>query len=1101
MATDDPREGGRTGATVAPIAASPELARALELLAERVKAEEAGASPRTPGVIRREAGQRLWEVVDKLRPAEGAGPTEGRTGGGDDGGDGRDVEPLQVRPQRGKLDPRLSSIASLSTDALALFRDIEDTTRERAYSENTTRQDAPLRSELDRVQLSPYLHGLRTLREVEDFDQIELDVFIRFQGDVKALIQQGVTVRSAVPGLCTARVTKGMLPKLEAMPEVIYVELSRPMDMSLDGSRALIGAEALQTATCSASDPGVVLCPLTASGTEDCSVTGQGVVIGVIDGGFDFRHPDFWNLDGDVLRVREIWDMTASADPAYPAPTGYGYGRLYTGAQLSADVYSGAPGSVVPYMAPEQSHGTHVAGIAAGAGVVDPARRGVAPAAELICVDMVNSGVLALGDMTELMDAVAFIFQRAAGAPCVINISLNDNLGPHDGRSYAEQFIDAQLTAPGRAVVVAAGNANDQEKHTAGKLSGALQVRFTVPALPAGVGESIELWYDGGDRFDVVIEAPNGDSILLPGGFAVTQAGFGTLNSLVGDHRLNDPRNGDNFVSFILLPGGGDPIPPGTWTLHLRPANGDPAQVVDGRFHAWIDRNTAIGGSHGVVWVDPVDEALTVQVPGTARRVLTVGNTTKTTAEKIHDSSGRGPTRDGRVKPDLVAPGTAINACRAMDWQIPYGGTAPSVPSDPGAYYVQKTGTSMAAPHVTGAVALLFEGLDPNLDAAGIASALQSALKVPGPSETPEEVGHGHLRLQDVLCQVPAGPDLWARTHSTDTGVEPYAGPEPWRSPDIWVRNDEDDGALHLNPLFGQVNYVYGRVRNRGPAAASGVRVRLYWADPSTNIPTSAWRSDGIRVDGVLGNEQVLPLVGPGEVVSLTPFGWTPPAPGSSIAGDNHFCLLLVIDHPDDPAELGSGGWAKVRERNNIALKNVHVIEITEGESAASASFAVVGGDGADLLQVDLSELPSGAVASLSLPVAALDLASALPASVTSSLGARLSSPQKVAQLLKGVTLDGDALSGLRGVSKLRFAGSQAVMRLGQRKASLRALSLDTGERALARLSLAGLDVEEGDRFSLHVEHLVDGVSLGGLSAEVRVGAGAGPLRDPTREP
>ena len=75
-----------------------------------------------------------------------------------------------------------------------------------------------------------------------------------------------------------------------------------------------------------------------------------------------------------------------------------------------------------------------------------------------------------VADMTCVADALRYIGERAGESPCVVNISLGDTLGPHDGTSPVEQFIDDFVGRPGRAVVVSAGNDNDAGKHAAGNV-------------------------------------------------------------------------------------------------------------------------------------------------------------------------------------------------------------------------------------------------------------------------------------------------------------------------------------------------------------------------------------------------------------------------------------------------------------------------------------------------------------------------------------------------------------------------------------------------------------------------------------------------------
>lgn len=157
------------------------------------------------------------------------------------------------------------------------------------------------------------------------------------------------------------------------------------------------------------------------------------------------------------------------------------------------------------------SHGTKVASIAAG-NRVSGELGGVAPGADLVFVNTVGSGSRSLTAMTELAEAVDYIFRCAdeARKPCVVNIGLGDDLGPRDGSSPAERFLDMLIwSKPGRAVTIAAGNANLQGRSRAGHLpSGATrEMKFrTSERSPRSF--VFEFWFTGGVDVEFEIKAP-----------------------------------------------------------------------------------------------------------------------------------------------------------------------------------------------------------------------------------------------------------------------------------------------------------------------------------------------------------------------------------------------------------------------------------------------------------------------------------------------------------------------------------------------------------------------------------------------------------------
>ena len=184
---------------------------------------------------------------------------------------------------------------------------------------------------------------------------------------------------------------------------------------------------------------------------------GSGVVMGIIDEGIDFTHPDFRDEFGRT-RIKFLWDQSLiNANPATQAQP-YGYGKEYIGNQIdtSTQHYDGA-----------FSHGTHVAGIAAGNGLAVNNYKGVAPKSDLIIVK-INLNQNDNDFLSNLVDAVKYIFDHAdaMGEPAVVNISLGTYFGSHDAKDIQAEAIESMITSsPGHVVVCAAGNAGNAPLH------------------------------------------------------------------------------------------------------------------------------------------------------------------------------------------------------------------------------------------------------------------------------------------------------------------------------------------------------------------------------------------------------------------------------------------------------------------------------------------------------------------------------------------------------------------------------------------------------------------------------------------------------------
>lgn len=192
---------------------------------------------------------------------------------------------------------------------------------------------------------------------------------------------------------------------------------------------------------------------------------GKGTVLGFVDSGIDFKHPDFSDSAGGT-RVQYLWDMNMDTGFLSDIPQPYNYGRAWRKGQLDSGKGSDASSALI------SGHGSNVAGAAASNGSCNGQNKGDCPQADIIMVayNFANS------TPTMITDGINYIFTAASYVlhePCVVNLSLGDYGGSHDGLDLQSLMIDSMISAVpyGRGVVAASGDAGNLKFHLQGTLT------------------------------------------------------------------------------------------------------------------------------------------------------------------------------------------------------------------------------------------------------------------------------------------------------------------------------------------------------------------------------------------------------------------------------------------------------------------------------------------------------------------------------------------------------------------------------------------------------------------------------------------------------
>lgn len=360
-------------------------------------------------------------------------------------------------------------------------------------------------------------------------------------------------------------------------------------------------------------------------------LTGKGTIIGIIDSGIDYNIDLFKDSNGNS-KILYYWDQSIKGKP----PEGFQYGSLYT----NEDINKAIKRELNIPISPTSTHGTHVAGIACQ----------IAEEANLIVVRVGSVVTDVFSKSTEFMRAIKFILDKALELkmPAAINISYGSNEGSHRGLSLFEQYIDDMSAFWKNNIVVAAGNNGDKDGHKSIKLDKeTTEVEFVV-----GENEkilNINIWPEFIDDFSVYIVNP---SNIKSQEISLTS---GEIKNVLGGTRVKGyfypitPYSLSRRISVQLT----SPtfINPGIWKLVFTPIN-----IVMGDISIYLP--TSEGISKDTRFLE-ANKNLTVTVPGTANKVITVGSFNSTT-DTVSIFSGEGDIDQNVYKPDLLAPGENI---------------------------------------------------------------------------------------------------------------------------------------------------------------------------------------------------------------------------------------------------------------------------------------------------------------------------------------------------------------------------------------------------------------------------------------------------------
>lgn len=509
------------------------------------------------------------------------------------------------------------------------------------------------------------------------------------------------------------------------------------------------------------------------NGLQD-NYSGTGTIVGIVDIGFQSDNPNFYKMDGSQTRIKRWWHQS---DKSGVSPAGYGYGSEFS-----------AISSILNGRDDDGFHGTHVGGIAAGSGYTTPGLkyRGMAPDADLVFVTIKygndSLGGSGLGDYIvgnpSILDGFDYIFKyaKSVNKPAVCNLSWGMHTGPHDGNSLFDKAIES-LTGDGKIICGSAGNDGGNELHISGNLNNDTVYTFAVDRSRRDYkNENVyfDVWGAEGKQIGINISI------------------FDTLGNFIVASPFSYSNQG--YIYKKLISKGTDSF---WYTITANPAfvnNGKPEITAivetnnsqklrirvgftgEGVFHAWNSGqayrwtsgsflSSVKGNNYSGKYLSGTQQYSVVENGGTGKSMITAGSYVARkewtdfngkyhahnwlNVGEISGFSSRGPTVDGRIKPDICSPGQ--NIVSSANYRTFAGWMEENSPFKSSflgkdQYWTLASGTSMAAPNVAGIVALLLQ-VNPKASVSEIRDVIQSTAIRDNFTGTDSNMNYGYGKI------------------------------------------------------------------------------------------------------------------------------------------------------------------------------------------------------------------------------------------------------------------------------------------------------------------------------------------------------------------
>tara|TARA_B110000285_G_scaffold205314_1_gene242980 strand:+ start:5571 stop:7763 length:2193 start_codon:yes stop_codon:yes gene_type:complete len=597
--------------------------------------------------------------------------------------------------------------------------------------------------------------------EVEHQTYVSAFIKINRNFNVNSLNDLGVLIGTIAGDIVTIKIPIDQVKNVASLQTGIdFMQLDQPIYSNLSSARTKTNVDMVHNGT-----------------SLPQAYSGKDVVVGILDVGFDYSHPTFYDENGVNYRIKRVWEQKTNGTP----PSNYSYGNEITDTllMLAQQTDNNA-----------QSHGTHVAGIAAGSGYGGGANeyKGVAYESDLVLVGITpQSDQWTNTGMTDIIDGLNYIYNYAAsvGKPAVANLSWGCSIGPHDGNSLFSQAVN-NLTGPGRIFTISAGNNGGNKLHISKGFTNTdtlLQSFAVISLSPAGKRTWIDIWGEQNETFCVELTTYLG---ITPQSttnyFCVDNSGLDTF--IIGS-------DGDTlFINATTSTSDVNGKPHVLLDLYSKTSNRIALSIKgnSGEVNAWMGYVHESSGIYGSFtsynipnFVSGNDEMTIGEMACTESAITVAAYASKNSFTNISGQSlsyssyvqtddicpfsSRGPTLNWYTKPDITAPGMTIaSAMNSYDANYnPGGGSYDKVvhgftdPSNSQMYYFgEMSGTSMSSPMVAGIVALVLEA-NPNATPQEVKMLMKyTAIKDGFTTTTPEPTiwGNGKIDAYGMLFNI-----------------------------------------------------------------------------------------------------------------------------------------------------------------------------------------------------------------------------------------------------------------------------------------------------------------------------------------------------------